>query len=131
MVRFDSRWAAEVVSNCDPVFAAAGVGFVRSPLSESAPDEPAGSLLWEADPAQFAAKYPESGIVESYGAEQWEGVGCIDFWLHVDAQEEVCRLSVEGWNLPEILVKTTGHGALDGSQVAAAFARILGVRWRR
>jgi hypothetical protein len=129
MTAFDGDWAAEVCSRCDPVFAAAEVGFVRQIQSGAETSGRVGAILWEADPASFAAKYPDSGIVESYGQDQWAGLGCIDFWLYVDAREGVCRLNVEGWNLPEILVRASGHGAMDGMQVAAVFARILGIRW--
>jgi hypothetical protein len=87
------------------VFAAAEVGFVRQIQPGAETSSRVGAILGEADPASFAAKYPDSGIVESYGQDQWAGLGCIDYWLYVDAREGVCRLNVEGWNLPEILVR--------------------------
>ena len=131
MTSFDAKWAAEVSAACDLVFAAADVGFVRHAADDGSPDAPVGAILWEADPARFAARYPDSGVVESYGTEHWDGVGCIDYWVYVHADEGLCSLSVEGWNLPEILVKVRGQGARDGMQVAAVFARILAVEWPR
>ena len=64
------------------VFDAADVGFVRqiqvrrsgesafASLSEMTGIAEEVALLWEADPELFAERYPDSGIVESYG-EQW------------------------------------------------------------
>lgn len=129
MMAFDGRWAAEVCSRCDPVFASADVGFVRQGQFDGEPYIRVGSILWEADPAMFALKYPDSGVVESYGEDQWAGVGCIDYWLYVDADDGACRLSVEGWNLPQIILKSHGHSSMDGMAIAAVFARILGVQW--
>ncbi len=63
---------------CDPVFEAAGVGFLRQPLS-GAPGESVSALLWEADPGRFAEGYPDIEIIDSYGLEQWPGVHCIDY----------------------------------------------------
>jgi hypothetical protein len=118
-------WSDAVHAQCDPVFAAADVGF-----TSQQPDTPGlvTALLWEAEPAAFAARYPDSGIIESYGAEQWPDVNCIDFWLHVDADAGECRFSVEGWNLPEIYLKATGRPASDAWAIASVFARILGVQ---
>ncbi|WP_309650540.1 hypothetical protein [Nocardioides sp.] len=124
---FDGRWATEVCRACDPVFAAADVGFVRSGDVTDPGDQKVGAILWEADPTRFAARYPDSGIVRSYGEDQWPGVGCIDFWLYVEAEAATLRLSVEGWSLPHLAIEATGHGGMDGMQVASVFARILGV----
>jgi hypothetical protein len=117
-----------VCAYCDPVFVAAQVGFVRHVQPQPNASGAVAAILWEADPSKFAAKYPDSDIVESYGEEHWGGVSRIDFWLYVDADDEVSRLSVEGWNLPDILVKASGHCAMDGMSIPAIFARILGVR---
>src|SRR5262245_8933835 len=106
MTAFDDQWAERVCSLCDPVLAAADVGFERQVHTDQSSGRVA-TILWEADPHQFAAKYPDSDIVDSYG-DQWDDVHCIDYWVYVDADDEVCRLSVEGWNLPEILVRATG-----------------------
>jgi hypothetical protein len=105
------------------------VGFVRSSEPHLDGDDAVEAILWEADPSKFAARYPDSGIIETYGEEHWKDVGCIDYWLYVDAPDRVGRLSVEGWNLPEVLVKISGHGGMDGMNIAAVFARILGVRY--
>ena len=130
MTAFDGQWAAEVCAYCDPVFEAANVGFVRQGQSDTDADSSVGgAILWEADPPRFAEAYPDSGIVESYGAEQWDGVGCIDYWVYVDADDSLCRLSVEGWNLPEVLIRARGHGGFDGMAIAAVFARVLGIQW--
>jgi hypothetical protein len=123
---FDAAWADTVAARCDRVFAAADVGFTRPGATA---DGPTGTLLWEADPARFAARYPDSEIVETYGLEHWPGVHCIDYWVYLDAEHGECRLSMEGWNLPDVVVKVRGHGELDGTEIAAVFARVLGVPW--
>lgn len=126
MAALDARWAEEVCRHCDPVFDAAGVGFTRQVQHADDRGELVTALLWEADPVRFAETYPESGIFESYG-EQWSGVGCIDYWVYVDRDKSQCRMSVEGWQLPEIVLELHGHGGMDGSNIARVFARILGV----
>ena len=76
---------------------------------------------------KFASRYPDSGIVDSYGESQWPEVRCIDYWVYVDHERSRCRLSVEGWNLPELMIDLHGRSGLDGSAIADTFARILGV----
>ena len=71
----DDAWAQEVAAFVDPVLALADFGFGRLPSNSRAD-----ALLWGADPVRFAERYPESGIIETYGQEQWPGVPCIDFW---------------------------------------------------
>jgi hypothetical protein len=66
--------------------------------------------------------------LHAYGAEQWPGVPCIDFWVYLDHDKGQCRLSVEGWNLPELILKLSGNSFLDGAHLADVFAMILGVR---
>jgi hypothetical protein len=117
MVLLNDAWLERVRAWCDPVFDEADCGFVWNGQSDA--------LLWEADPARFAARYPDSGIVESYGG-QWGGVHCIDFWAYLD-KADFARISVEGWNLPELFVEVRGHPDLDGSGLARVFAMILGV----
>lgn len=129
MASLDAQWAAEVARICDRVFEAADVGFTRQVQHADPQGVMPTSLLWEADPARFAERYPDSGVVESYGPDQWPGVGCIDFWVYVDRDAKQCRLSLEGWNLPEFVLELSGHGGLDGGSIAAVFARILGVTW--
>ena len=80
MADFDAAWADEVVRLCDPVFEAADVGFVRQVMHAGDDRTRVDALLWEAEPQRFAERYPESGIIETYGQEQWPGVPCIDFW---------------------------------------------------
>lgn len=83
--------------------------------------------MWEADPRRFVERYPDSGIVETYGEQQWPGVRCIDYWVYVDHWRQRCRLSAEGWNLPELWLDLRGRGEVDGAAVADTFARILAV----
>ncbi|WP_182523634.1 hypothetical protein [Nocardioides dongkuii] len=72
----------------------------------------------------FAEKYPDSGVVEAYGG-QWADVRCIDWWVYVEAERRQCRVSVEGWNLPDLRLDLTGAG--DGFALADLFARLLAV----
>jgi hypothetical protein len=127
MEHLDHDWAVDVVSACDPVFQAADAGFVHQIGYGDEHQHTVVSLLWEAEPARFAARYPESGIVESYGEDQWPGVHCIDFWVYLEPEARRCRLSVEGWNLPDLHLELRGVGAVDGVHLADTFARILGV----
>jgi hypothetical protein len=121
---FDRQWAVDVCAVCDPVFSAADVGFVRQPLPDYVSDV-APALLWEADPLRFAERYPDSGVVRSYG-DQWPPP-CIDYWVYVDAETGKARLSVEGWSLGQLPMDLTGDGARDGVALAEEFARILRV----
>ena len=124
--RFDSDWAEAVCNVCDPVFAAADVGFTRQVQVGEGRDDVA-SLLWEADPGRFAARYPDSGIVESYGRENWAGVHCIDYWVYVDHDARQARLSLEGWSLTDEVLDLTADGVRDGRVIGNAVARILRV----
>ena len=126
MSRLDQRWADEVCRLCDPVFEAADVGFVGQVQYGGPANRRVDAMLWEADPKQVAARYPDSGVVDSYG-DQWPDVSCIDYWVHVDHHKRQCRLSIEGWNVPQLLVNMTGEGLLDGAAIAGTFARILAV----
>lgn len=123
----DRGWADQVAKECDPVFEAADVGFVRQVQYADDAQSLVAALLWEADPERFAARYPDSGIVETYGADQWPAVHCIDYWVNVDHAGRRCRLSAEGWNLPEIWLELSGRGDADGASIADTFARILSV----
>lgn len=121
------QWADEVAQACDPIFEAADVGFVRQVTYANDDKHEVISLLWEADPQRFADRYPDSGIVETYGEDQWQRVHCIDYWLNLDQPNRRCSLSAEGWNLPELWLDLRGVGAWDGPAIADTFARILGV----
>ena len=110
------------------MFKAANVGFVRHDLPITQSSTPVHDILWEANPGRFAERYPDSDIIESYGPS-WDDVDCIDYWVHVEADQRLCRLSVEGWNLTEVLVRVRGNGDFDGPVIAAVFARILAVQW--
>lgn len=127
MPALDAQWAEELALLCDPVFESADVGFRRQILHADEQGEIVIALLWEADPARFVKKYPDSGVIESYG-DQWPAVGCIDFWVYLDGDKGQCRLNVEGWNLPELILDVSGHSGLDGVGIGSVFARILGVR---
>ena len=127
MTPFDHQWVEEVSACCDPIFDAAQVGFVRQVQYADEEGHLVAALLWEADPIKFAARYPDSGIVETYGEDEWPGVHCIDYWVHVDHEHRRCRISVEGWNLPDLTIELHGHSNFDGSALADTFARILGV----
>lgn len=126
MSEFDLAWATAVGRECDPIFEAAAVGFERQVLADGSSSE-VRALLWEADPGMFAARYPDSGIVHLYGAEQWPDVRCIDWWAYIDPSNRQARLSVEGWNLPELWLTLSGVGVADGCMLADVFARLLAV----
>jgi hypothetical protein len=108
----------------DPIFESADVGFVRQIQTD--PGGEVGALLWEAEPDRFAARYPDSRIIESYGQEYWPP-GCIDYWVYVEAKSRQVRLSVEGWHGPDQILDVTGDGIHDGLAIGEAFAHILRV----
>jgi hypothetical protein len=121
----DRVWVAEVCGVCDPVFAAADVGFERQVHEE--PDRGITALLWEAEPERFAARYPDSGISESYG-DQWFQVTCIDFWVYLDGAPGQARTSTEGWSADQdTTLALTGDGFRDGLKIGTVMARILRV----
>src|SRR6476660_9796187 len=95
----DLTWRDAVRDACEPVFAWADVGFVWNRATFYAVQP---TLLWEADPEWFAARYPDSGIERSYG-EQWPPP-CIDYWVYVDPGTTVARHSVEGWSVSAHIV---------------------------
>ncbi len=123
----DRHWAEAVAAACNPIFEAADVGFERQLLYADEEHTQVDALLWEADPRRFAHRYPDSGIVETYGDQQWPDVRCIDYWVYVDHANGRCRLSVEGWNLPELYLDLHGNGGRDGAHIADTFARILAI----
>ena len=117
-------WRDAVRAICEPGFAAADAGFKWNGHFAFDAEHPA--LLWEAEPALFAARYPDSRIEDSYG-DQWPGVTCIDYWIYVDPVTMTARLSVEGWSGADQTVNLTGDGRMDGRRLASEFAHILGV----
>ena len=125
MTPLDQEWMQSVCDFCDPIFEAANVDFTRQ--ISLADDGTVNTLLWEADPGLFAQTYPESGIIESYG-DQWPQVGCIDFWVYAEHEKRQCRLSVEGWNLPDLVLPFAGSKRMHACSIADTFARILGVQ---
>jgi hypothetical protein len=123
-VVFDRRWAEVVCGLCDPVFAAADVGFERQ-ISEE-PGLGVTAMLWEADPHLFEEKYPDSGIAESYG-DQWPAP-CIDFWVYVDGRRRQARTSTEGCADQDVdALPLTGDGVKDGVAIGSVMACILRV----
>lgn len=123
-VALDQTWADATCAVCDPVFEAAGVGFLRQIMHDDGGVAVA-ALLWEADPLRFAKRYPDSGVIYSYG-DQWPPP-CIDYWVYLDADAQEARLSVEGWNLREQLLPLTGDGTRDGLVIGAWLAQTLRV----
>jgi len=118
-VTLGRAWAEDVASRLEPLFVAAGVGFTRNQVNESA-------MLWEADPGMFAERYPVSGIIESYGEAQWPSVHCIDFWFYLDrGPEEGIVVSFEGWDAPYERVAVTGDADIDGAMLARMLATHL------
>lgn len=116
-------WGEAVVAAVNPIMDAAGVGFtLNSGVGD--PDGRVTTLLWEAVPARFVERYPDSWVVESYGPEQWPHVTCIDYWVYVEARKGHCRFSIEGFDDPAP-VPLTGDGEVDGAAIAAAFAGVL------
>jgi len=119
----DLAWWDAVRAACDPVFAAADAGFDWAGPRTFDADHP--SMLWEADAERFAARYPDSGIEQSYG-DQWPAP-CIDYWVYVDPGARSADLSVEGWRLGRETIPLTGDGTHDGRVLATRFAEILRV----
>lgn len=118
---FGPEWVGAVRTLCDPVLDAANVGFIAQVQGgETGP-----ALLWEASPEQFAARYPESDTVNSYGSS-WPPP-CIDYWVYVDAEQRRARFSIEGWNERDPEIDLSGDGHRDGLAIAREFVRILRV----
>ncbi len=86
----------------------------------------AAALLWEAEPLLFVDRYPDSGIVEAYGQDQWPPP-CIDYWIYLDAESREARFSVEGLEPDNVLVQLTGDGPEDGRALGQVLAQILKV----
>lgn len=121
----DVAWRDRVRAWCDPVLAAADVGFEWN--ESTARPDPEGrmlALLWEADPLRFAARYPDRGIEESYG-DDWPAF-CLDFWVYLDTPGFL-RLSWEGWHHGDELLPRIGDADVDGRAMATRFAQFLRV----
>lgn len=82
-----------------------------------------GDMLWEADAVQFAERYPDSGIIESYG-DLWPAP-CIDYWVYVDTRERLAALSTEGWSFDNQQIPLSGYGPADADRLYGHLARIL------
>ena len=118
MTALDAEWVRLVCAHCDPVLEAADVGFERQISHEA--DGAVSAILWEADPQRFAAAYPDSGIVESYGEGAWPHVSCIDFWLYVDHERQRAVLSVEG-----SVASRDGRGGTAPARVREQLAELV------
>ena len=121
---FDDDWSAAVCAVLDALFLRTAAGFSRTAPARPRPGV-VEDLLWEADPVRFAERYPESGVVESYGG-QWPPT-CIDYWVYVDAPTRRAVLSTEGWGVEPPTVELTGRGALDAARLASVLGKILSV----
>lgn len=119
---FGADWVSIVRAVCDPVFESADVGFLAQVMMR---EGTADALLWEAEPARFAERYPDSEVVESYGSG-WPPP-CLDFWAYIRPAEPCAVLQPTGWGIGEIEVLLCGDGASDGIAIAREFARILRV----
>jgi len=117
-------WVEALRVECGAVFASADVGFVLQIMRTSSQVT---DLLWEADPTRFARRYPDSGIIETYGIEQWPTVPCIDFWIHLEPDRRRVALAYEGRNLPTLQLDVRGDATWDTPEIADVTARILGV----
>ncbi|MFC7487892.1 hypothetical protein ACOCJ7_14860 [Knoellia sp. CPCC 206453] len=120
----DHAWAESVCAVCDPLCEAANVGFVRQVMTN--PSGGIAALLWEAEPLLFADRYPDSGIVDSYGQDQWPP-SCVDYWIYLDAENREARFSVEGLEPDNVLVHLTGDDLEDGQALRRVLAGILRV----
>jgi hypothetical protein len=119
---FGAGWADTVRSVCDPVFESADVRFSAQVMMRGAIVD---ALLWEADPDRFAKRYPDSGLVESYGSG-WPPP-CVDFWAYIRPSVPCAVLNPEGWGHQEIVVQLCGDALSDGRSIGREFARILRV----
>lgn len=119
---FDPEWSAIVCGRLDALFESTDAGFSRS-----LPLEPVSgrveNFLWEADALRFAERFPDSGVVESYG-DQWPAP-CIDYWVYIDEGSRTATLSVEGWNFDCEEIALSGDGPHDAERLHRAMASFL------
>ncbi|GAB3821130.1 hypothetical protein GCM10028820_28740 [Tessaracoccus terricola] len=106
----------------DTVFESGGAGFARSlprqPQSGTAED-----MLWETTPEKFLERYPDSGIVESYGPQS--PPMCIDFWIYLDVESRRATLSTEGLGAGTPEVELSGDGFEDANRLEKVVAQAL------
>ena len=121
---FEEDWSAAVCAVLDTLFLGSSAGFSRTAPAQPRPNV-VEDLLWEADPVRFAERYPDSGVVASYGG-LWPPP-CIDYWVCVEAPTHRARLSTEGWGLEHPTVELTGRGAVDAARLASILREILSV----
>lgn len=122
MASFTPDWSRTVCERLDALFERADAGFSRS-LPERLEPGVVGDMLWEADAETFAERYPDSGIVESYGSG-WPAP-CIDYWVYVDLETRRATLSTEGWSADDPEIELSGDGTTDADRLADALAKIL------
>lgn len=122
-VAFDPDWSQIVCGRLGTVFESADAGFIRS-LPKRSQAGTVDDMLWEADPKRFAERYPDSGIVESYGP-QWPP-HCIDYWIYVDVESRRATLSTEGMVAEPSEIELSGNGVQDANRLGMALDQILG-----
>ncbi len=122
---FAPQWSAIVCGRLDALFESADAGFSRS-LPQQPVTGLVGDMLWEADSLRFTERYPDSGIVESYGP-QWPAP-CIDYWVYVDVESRRATLSTEGWSTELQEIELSGTGAEDANRIGEVLAGILRVK---
>lgn len=119
---FEPEWSLIVSRRLDALFDSTNAGFSRS-----SPQQPTtglvGDMLWEADPIRFAERFPDSGVVESYG-DQWPAP-CIDYWVYIDVEARMATLSTEGWDFDRQKIALSGSGAQDADRLHEHLSRIL------
>ena len=94
-------------------------------------------VVYEADPADFARRYPQTGLDEDWGDEVPNT--CVDLWVKFHFDTRRTELQVEGFEVLEHL-HTTGHEELaervtrmsddaddDARAIATALALVLDV----
>ena len=120
--RFEDDWSSIVCGSLDRIFLRASAGFQRT-APETFTKGVVGDMLWEAEPVRYAERYPDSGVVESYGG-QWPPV-CIDYWVYVDTSAGRALVSIEGWDTEPQSVDLTGHGLVDAGRIGGILEGIL------
>ncbi|EON23285.1 MULTISPECIES: hypothetical protein [Nocardioides] len=115
----DRGWAEAVVAQLQPVFDADGSGWSFQGITD-----PPTALLWEAVPASFLARHPDSDIEAANGMPASQ-IPCLDIWFYLEPG--LVSLSWEGYPQQPAPVVPTGDGDLDGRTLATLLAENLRV----